>query len=136
MSTETRALHTLAQRLQNVEFEEVCLEEAEEEDAAEGWAALAKALHLCPGFESVQVSRRVMLLADRRELRTIWDALGTYTGVYWGGFWWVLGVEEYQDDDGVVRFQPDFNYSWSYTKDMSQRRTMRRPGQSLTKFWT
>ena len=108
------------------------MEEVEEEDAAEGLAALAKALHLCPGFESVRVSRRVMLLADRRDLRTIWDALGTYTGVYW----WVFGVEKYQDDDGVVRFQPDFNYSWSYTKDMSQRRTMRRPGQSLTKFWT
>ena len=97
---DAEALHTLAQRRQNVEFEEVCLEEAEEEDAAEGWADLEKALHLCPGFESVQVSRRVMLLADRRDLRKIWDALGTYTGVYQ----WVLGEEEYGDDDGFVRF--------------------------------
>ena len=67
----------MTQRCQNVELEEVYMEEAEEEDAAEGWAALAKALHLCPGFERVEVSRRVMLLADRRDLRTIWDALGT-----------------------------------------------------------
>ena len=31
-------------------------------------------------------------------------------GDLWGGFWFVLGVEEYEDDDGVVRFHPDFNY--------------------------
>ena len=68
---DAEALHTLAQRCQNVNLEEVNLEEAEEEDAAEGWAALAKALHLCPGFESVEVSRRVMLIAERRDLRTI-----------------------------------------------------------------
>ena len=47
------------------------MDEAEEEDAAEGWAALAKALHLCPGFDWIEVSRRVMLIAERRDLRTI-----------------------------------------------------------------
>ena len=50
-----------------------------------------------------------MLLADRRDLRTIWDALGTDIGDLWGGFWQVLGVEEYEDDEGVVRFQPDLS---------------------------
>ena len=101
---------TLSQRCQNVDLEEVNLDEAEEEDAAEGRAALEKALHLCPGFERVLVSRRVMLLAERGDLRTIWDALETDIGHLWGGFWWILGVEEYEDDDGAVRFKPDWNY--------------------------
>ena len=51
-----------------------------------------------------------MLLADRRDLRTIWDALGTDIGDLWGGFWSVLGVQQYEDDDGVVGFQPDLRY--------------------------
>ena len=46
-----------------------------------------------------------MLLADRRDLRTIWDALGTDIGDLWGGFWSVLGVQEYEDDEGVVGFE-------------------------------
>lgn len=46
-----------------------------------------------------------MLLADRRDLRTIWDALGTDIGDFWGGFWSVLGVQEYEDDEGVVGFE-------------------------------
>ena len=71
------------------------------------WRRLRKrdGLHLCPGFGSVEVSRRIMLLADRRDLRTIWDALGTDIGDFWGGFWSVLGVQEYEDDEGVVGFE-------------------------------
>ena len=103
-------LHTLAQRCQIFYLEAVSMDEAEEEDAAEGWAALAKALHLCPGFDWIEVSRRVMLLAERRDLRTIWDALGTDIGDLCGGFWWILGVEKYEDDDSAARFQPDWNF--------------------------
>ena len=41
----------------------------------------------CPGFGSIEVSRRVMLLTDRRDLRTFWDALRIAIGDPLG---WIL----------------------------------------------
>ena len=113
---DAEALLTLAERCQNVVLEDVLMEEAEEEDAAEGWAAMAKALPLCSAFGTIEVSRRVMLLAERGDLKTIWDALGSDIGHIWWGFWNVLGSEEYEDEEGVVRFQPNLGVSLELQK--------------------
>ena len=53
---------------------------------AEGWATLAEAVCLHPGFSDVCANRDEMLAADRGDLRAIWDALGGGVGA---GTWFV-----------------------------------------------
>ena len=77
---------------------------------------MAKALPLCSAFGTIEVSRRVMLLAERRDLKTIWDALGSDIGHIWWGFWNVLGSKEYEDEEGVVRLQPNLGVSLELQK--------------------
>ena len=53
---------------------------------AEGWATLAEAVRLHPGFSDVSADRDEMLAADRGDLRAIWDVLGGGVGA---GTWFV-----------------------------------------------
>ena len=79
------AILTLMQNCSSVNWSELIVGRGAEL-GAEGWATLAEAVRLHPGFSDVSAHRDEMLAADRGDLRAIWDALGGGVGA---GTWFV-----------------------------------------------
>ena len=79
------AILTLMQNCSSVNWSELIVGRGAEL-GAEGWATLAEAVRLHPGFSDVSAHRDEMLAADRGDLRAIWDVLGGGVGA---GTWFV-----------------------------------------------